>query len=103
MAEVKNINGYTIKDETARNSIALLIEKVDNIEIIEGPQGPKGEDGKDGLTTSIVVNGSTYNHVDGTITLPNYPSIDGLATKAEVNELIGNIDAVLDSINGEVI
>ena len=65
MAEVKNINGYTIKDETARNSITTLEERVKNIE--------------DNIDLS------TY------------------ATKTEVNELIGDIDAVLDSINGEVI
>jgi len=37
-----------------------------------GPQGPKGDDG---LTTDIVVNGNTYTQVDGTITLPNYPTV----------------------------
>lgn len=33
----------------------------------------KGQDGRDGLTTSVTVNGSTYNHVDGNIILPDYP------------------------------
>ena len=45
-----------------------------------GPQGPQGEQGPagaDGLTTAISVNGNTYTHVDGVITLPNYPSISG--------------------------
>ena len=46
----------------------------------QGPQGEKGDtgangnDGRDGLTTAISVNGTTYNHVDGTITIPNYPA-----------------------------
>ena len=40
-----------------------------------GPQGPKGDKGADGVTTSIVVNGNTYTHVDGVITLPNYPTV----------------------------
>ena len=46
----------------------------------QGPQGPKGEpgpagkDGKDGLTTSITVNGNTYEQIDGNITLPDYSS-----------------------------
>ena len=46
----------------------------------QGPQGEKGDtgangkDGRDGLTTAISVNGTTYNHVDGTITIPNYPN-----------------------------
>ena len=54
-----------------------------------GPQGPKGNTGAtgakgdtgatgpkgaDGLTTSIKVNGTTYTHSNGLITLPNYPS-----------------------------
>ena len=44
-----------------------------------GPQGPAGADGQDGLTTSISVNGNTYTHVDGVITLPNYPTSGGSA------------------------
>ena len=41
----------------------------------QGDQGPAGADGRDGLTTAIAVNGNTYTHVDGTITLPNYPTV----------------------------
>ena len=43
-----------------------------------GPQGEQGEQGpagQDGLTTAISVNGNTYNHSNGTITLPNYPTV----------------------------
>ena len=40
-----------------------------------GEQGEKGLDGADGLTTSIAVNGSTYTHAEGTITLPDYPTV----------------------------
>ena len=40
-----------------------------------GERGPQGPAGADGLTTSIIVNSNTYNHVDGTITLPNYPTV----------------------------
>lgn len=36
-----------------------------------GPQGPTGAKGADGLTTKIVLNGTTYTHSGGTITLPN--------------------------------
>ena len=67
----------------------------------KGEQGIQGERGQDGLTTNIVVNGNTYTHSNGTITLPNYPTVD--VTKAYVDGLVGNIDAILDSINGEVI
>ena len=42
---------------------------------LQGDQGPAGADGRDGLTTAIAVNGNTYTHVDGTITLPNYPTV----------------------------
>lgn len=61
-----------------------------------GPQGPKGDQGDigpagpkgaNGLTTSISVNGSTYNHINGTITLPDYPSTEGLATTEYVDAL----------------
>lgn len=42
---------------------------------IQGPVGPRGEPGEPGLTTSIEVNGQTYD-VDaaGKITLPDYPA-----------------------------
>ena len=43
-----------------------------------GPQGEQGEQGpagQDGLTTAISVNGTTYTHSNGTITLPNYPTV----------------------------
>ena len=46
-----------------------------------GPQGPKGADG---LTTSIEVNGQTYTHVNGKITLPNYPTGGGGGSSANV-------------------
>ena len=39
-----------------------------------GPKGDTGERGQDGLTTAISVNGNTYTQVNGTITLPNYPT-----------------------------
>lgn len=41
----------------------------------QGPQGIQGPAGADGLTTAISVNGSTYTHSNGTITLPNYPTV----------------------------
>lgn len=50
-------------------------EEISKIELKEGPKGDKGEQGQDGLTTNIVVNGTTYTHSNGTITLPNYPTV----------------------------
>lgn len=55
----------------------------------QGEQGPKGDPGADGLTTAITVNGSTYEHVNGTIALPDYPSVNGFATLDYVNEMTG--------------
>ena len=63
-----------------------------------GEQGPAGANGKDGLTTAISVNGTTYTHVDGVITLPNYPSnigggttTDNVATNQEVSDALNSI------------
>lgn len=41
----------------------------------DGTAGKDGVNGKDGLTTAVEVNGTTYNHSNGLITLPNYPTI----------------------------
>ena len=46
-----------------------------NIKGNRGRVGPQGPAGADGLTTAISVNGSTYTHSNGTITLPNYPTV----------------------------
>ena len=58
----------------------------------QGIQGLAGVDGQDGLTTSISVNGNTYTHVDGVITLPDYPTATGDSvdayTKAEIDSII---------------
>ena len=40
-----------------------------------GAQGPQGLKGSDGLTTAVKVNGQTYIHSNGLITLPNYPTV----------------------------
>lgn len=51
----------------------------------KGEKGDKGDKGVDGLTTSITVNGETYTHVDGTITLPDYPvSIEGSNNASDI-------------------
>lgn len=38
----------------------------------KGDIGPAGKNGADGLTTAVSVNGVTYNHINGIVTLPNY-------------------------------
>ena len=40
-----------------------------------GERGPTGVNGQDGLTTTISLNGTNYNHNNGIITLPNYPTV----------------------------
>ena len=49
-----------------------------------GATGPAGPKGADGLTTSIEVNGQTYTHVNGKITLPNYPTGGGGGSSTNV-------------------
>lgn len=71
-----------------------ISEAISKIELKEGPPGPKGDKGdtgpqgpkgEDGLTTSITVNGETYTHVDGTITLPDYPvSVEGSNNASDI-------------------
>ena len=88
-------------DLTGYATETYVNDRINTIELTPGPQGPAGEqgpqgiqgpagrDGVDGLTTAISVNGSTYNHVNGTITLPNYPTIpDSLPANG------GNADTV---------
>ena len=67
----------------------------EQLEALKGPQGeqgPKGEDGKDGidgLTTAIKVGETVYEHVDGTISLPEFltehQSLEGYATVTALN------------------
>ena len=54
----------------------------------QGPMGPQGPAGKDGLTTSISVNGSVYNQVDGKITLPDYPTVSGNYVTTDTKQTI---------------
>lgn len=89
-------DAFTYADFTPEQLAALKGDKGDPGEQgpagIQGPQGIQGEAGPagvDGLTTAITVNGNTYEHVNGTITLPDYPSVNGFATLDYVNEMTG--------------
>ena len=72
----------------------------------QGIQGPKGDtgsagtNGQDGLTVAVSVNGTTYQHTDGVITLPDYPDITGLATEEFVTNKIA--EASIGGGSGEV-
>lgn len=63
-------DAFTYADFTQEQLAALKGEKGD-----KGDAGAAGANGKDGLTTAVSVNGSTYSHVNGTITLPDYPAV----------------------------
>ena len=78
---------FTYEDFTQEQLAALKGEKGDTGE--QGIQGVAGNKGQDGLTTAISVNGTTYTHSNGTITLPNYPTVpDSLPANG------GNADTV---------
>lgn len=114
-------DAFTYADFTSEQLASLKGAKGDKGD--KGEQGIQGERGQDGLTTNIVVNGNTYTHSDGTITLPNYPtvptnisaftndsgyltehqSLEGLATETYVNNRVaGVLDSApeaLDTLN----
>ena len=70
------------------------------IKVILGTRAA-GANGQDGLTTAISVNGNTYTHVNGVITLPNYPSTGGGTTTDDV-ATDEEVSAALNSIFGGV-
>ena len=108
-----DLNGYVTNVTGNANQIVFddgetFQNKLDQGELM-GPKGPKGDKGDtgsqgpkgaDGLTTTIKVNGNTYTHNNGTITLPNYPSLNGYATESYVKSEIAN--AQLSGEGGEV-
>ena len=59
-----------------------------------GEKGEKGDKGNDGLTTAISVNGNTYSHSNGTITLPNYPT-DNSAKITELESIIASLQETI--------
>lgn len=84
--EVGNANQITFADgqtfQAKLDAGTLKGEKGDTGEQgIRGEKGDKGDkgdtgaNGQDGLTTAISVNGNTYAHSNGIITLPNYPTV----------------------------
>ena len=60
----------------------------------QGIQGKQGDKGNDGLTTAISVNGNTYSHSNGTITLPNYPT-DNSAKITELESIIASLQETI--------
>ena len=64
---------------------------------LQGEKGDKGDKGDDGLTTAISVNGNTYSHSNGTITLPNYPT-DNSAKIAELEDTITSLQETITDL-----
>lgn len=103
-------------DEYANKNDVYSIAQTDNkireeISKIELKEGPKGDKGADGVTTSIVVNGNTYTHVDGVITLPNYPTsvtggsdnaIDISIEDAGNNFVAENVEDALSEVSSQI-
>lgn len=67
----------------------------DFINSLKGESGKDGQDGKNGLTTAIQIGETVYEHVDGTISLPEFltehQSLEGYATVAALNAKADNI------------
>ena len=61
---------------------------------IQGEKGDKGDKGDDGLTTAISVNGNTYSHSNGIITLPNYPT-DNSAKITQLESIIASLQETI--------
>ena len=67
----------------------------------KGEKGDKGDKGNDGLTTVISVNGNTYSHSNGTITLPNYPT-DNSAKITELESIIASLQETIADLTSRL-
>ena len=67
----------------------------------KGDKGEKGDKGNDGLTTAISVNGKTYSHSNGTITLPNYPT-DNSAKITELESIIASLQETIADLTARL-
>ena len=89
-ADKDHTHSEYITDISHLAQIAYVDEQIANIELIPGPQGEKGEQGPQGEQGPA---GKDADPVD----------LDGYATEEYVNNVIGDINALLDAINGEEI
>ncbi len=121
MADIKKINNYDIKDEVARNEIEELRNNIpENIatESYVDETASGLQQGLELLTSDVGIIIDTY------ALKTDIPSLDGLATEqyiqneigyrdgdisnlgmriTELESAIGDINAILDAINGEEI
>ena len=96
-------DAVTAIDEV-NSAVAAYVEA--NKNTLKGDKGDRGEagaNGKDGLTTAISVNSKTYTQTNGTITLPNYPTVPSktsqLTNDSNYVKSTDNINA--SSLNGK--
>ena len=87
-----NLSWSNNKGLTNPTTVNIKGEKGDKGD--QGIQGKQGEKGNDGLTTAISVNGNTYSHSNGTITLPNYPT-DNSAKITELESIIASLQETI--------
>ena len=86
------------------SAVASYVEA--NKDTLKGDKGDKGEagaNGKDGLTTAVSVNSKTYTQTNGTITLPNYPTVPTKTSQLTNDSGFLNADSTIDadSLNGK--
>ncbi len=104
-----DLSGYVTKETGNANQITFsdgqtFQAKLDagTLKGDKGDPGVQGLQGQDGLTTQVSVNGTTYTHTNGLITLPDYPAVptktsdltndSDFATNASVDFKISNIN-----------
>ena len=87
----KASKNHTHDDYATTDYIDAAIEAIELTPGPQGEQGPEGPAGADGLTTAISVNGTTYEHVDGVITLPDYPDVSNAGGDIDIPVLTGDI------------
>ena len=99
-----DLSGYVTKEAGNANQITFSDGQTFQAKLeagtLKGDKGDKGDTGErglqgvagaDGLTTAISVNGNTYTHVDGVITLPNYPSSSSGGSTSGVSSILQNM------------
>ena len=96
-------DAVTTTDEV-NSVVASYVEA--NKDALKGDKGDKGEagvNGKDGLTTAVSVNSKTYTQTNGTITLPNYPTVPTKTSQLTNDSGFLNADSTIDadSLNGK--
>ena len=80
MADIKMINNYNIKDETARNEIENLRGEIPiNVSELNNDAG-------------YLTEHQDISHLALKSEIPEVPSIEGLATEQYVNDAIANIE-----------